>query len=482
MATYLVNALLIVFVILLFGACIFVHELGHLLAGLWRKLYIERFSVGFGHRLWGVTRNGVEYVVSALPFGGYVALPQLEPTEEPKDRDGNILPPAPPLDRIITAVAGPLFNIAFGFLLAAILWQVGVYEPTGSSFTVREVPEDSAEFQAGLRPGDVIHKIDGEPFDGGFRDLVERIVTSLDQAALTVERDGAELEIAYELVPHPDPKYEGLPYPRFEVYQPTMFRYVLPDGPAARAGLQEGDIVHGVNGARPHDPIHFRDLIEESGGQPMSLTVLRDNEELAVHDLRAERTEPEQAGEMGRYVIGVMPATAVRLGHPTPWKQFVTVWERTQRTLRAVVSSRSKIGADDLSGPIGIIGMLWLQVREGLRQALSFVILLNFNLALLNLLPIPVLDGGHILFATIEGVTRRRIPIRFARAVQTACAVLLIGFILYVTVHDFGRLGHFVKALRQDPQEETGEPSPSTPDDAPPDVPGAIEDSPEPQQ
>jgi regulator of sigma E protease len=123
----------VLFVIVFFGLCIFIHELGHLLVALWQKLYVEKFSLGFGKKIWGTTINGVEYIISMLPFGGYVALPQLDPSDEPKTSDGTPLPSGPPVARMLTALAGPLANVLFGFFLGLFIWWFGAWEPVSQT-------------------------------------------------------------------------------------------------------------------------------------------------------------------------------------------------------------------------------------------------------------------------------------------------------------------------------------------------------------
>ena len=137
--TVVINILFIVF---FFGFCIFIHEFGHLLVAMWRGLHIEKFSIGFGRPIYKFRRKNIDFLISWLPFGGYVALPQLDPSDAPKTSTGEALPPVKPLDRILTAIAGPLFNILFGFFLACIIWKVGIKGPAAAtSFTVGYVPE-----------------------------------------------------------------------------------------------------------------------------------------------------------------------------------------------------------------------------------------------------------------------------------------------------------------------------------------------------
>lgn len=433
--TVVENAIKILFVIFFFGLCIFLHELGHLLVALWRHLYVQRFSLGFGKKLWGKTINGVEYVVSALPFGGYVALPQLDPTDEPKSADGIELPHASPMSRILTAAAGPLANVLFGFFLALFVWKIGIHKPAPAEYCdVMSVPETCAEYRAGLRPGDRIVAVKGKGFSRGWDDMSRMITLSSGPVMLSVNRDGEMVEVTY--TPEPNPDTEGLGYPFFRVHVPIVVHGVVRKSPAEAVGLQRGDRVLKVNGKPLCDTDDFVDMVRQSKGETLTLTIDRGGRELTVEGFRARL---ERVGGEDVYRIGVHFGAYV-LTHPNPWEQFISIFTQTRDTLRSLFAKGSLVKPKHMSGPVGILQIIWMKVTTGgFIEGLSFVILITFSLAFFNLLPIPVLDGGHIVFALLEVLIRRRIPTRLAHAVQTAFAVLLIAFMLYVTVYDIKR-------------------------------------------
>ena len=526
---YLDYAWKILFVVIFFGLCIFVHELGHLLVALWRGLYVERFSIGFGRKIWGRTYRGVEYVIGWLPFGGYVALPQLDPTDVPRKANGDVLPIPSALSRALTAVAGPLANVVFGFVLATFTMWYGVYEPApAAECTVWEVPqvlplyrdglkesdtvtalngvpvsgtwesiakgltlqdqevtltvrrkgatqevvyhpEPNPEYVAGLRPLDRIVAVNGASFSQGWEEVAERIVLNTDRLTLAVERAGeGRQEVSY--TPARNPQTEGLGYPFFTVIHPTEAAQVLPGSAAAEAGFRQGDRLVRVDGKPIQDQGMFIEAVQASKGQPLEVTVRRDGQELVLRDVRAR---PEADEGQTVYRIGLALQGPKVLGHPNPWVQCLDVLTRTKRVLTSLVApvrgKHSLVRVGHMTGPVGIIGMIWYRITtEGIRGGLSIIILVTFSLALFNLLPIPVLDGGHILYSGIEALIRRRLPSKLITVVQYAFAYALIALMLYITFRDVLRIPRFWRAYNG-PEEKDAVPAeaPAEPATAP---------------
>lgn len=615
----------ILFIVFFFGFCIFIHEFGHLLAALWQGLYVEKFSVGFGKKLWGFKYKGVEFVVSCLPFGGYVSLPQLDPSDTPMTSDNKPLKPAKPWSRAVAAFAGPFFNVLFGFVLGAVMWGVGMWEappsetcmvtsvprslplyaggddgleltdeitamngtPTdkfleelcedidpyggdvtftvlrdGKSLDVTFSPEPNPEWEAGLRKGDRIIAVNGKHFTRGREELANEYVYN-DEAniTLTVIRDGKQVELTYS--PEPNPLMEGLGMPFFGMRNPLALGGVREDSPAAKADLQAGDLLLEVDDtniysgkqlaealssrdnndgtAKPfsllisrngkefrtpeiscpspcslrtlgihlsilvssalkdkpayaagmrrgdriltvdeHDVMDSTELtsyIKKSDGRPMNFTVLRDGKTIPIDNLKAEQIDQ---GGKNVWVVGVILSDSAPkvIAHPNPWHQFTKIVTQTGRTLGLLFSpitsrisgharGKASVKVEHMSGPLGIIMMLWYSLKtDGLRGGLALIILITYSLAIMNLLPIPVLDGGHIMFAAIEGIIRRRLPVRLVMIVQNVFAFLLIGLILYITFFDgrrFVRLFRFGSTKGQPPKTEQV----TTPNDTP---------------
>ena len=508
----------ILFVVMFFGLCIFVHELGHLLVALWRGLYVERFSVGFGKKIWGVTHRGVEYVVSWLPFGGYVALPQLDPSDQPRTAQGEVLPVPSAANRALTAAAGPAANVVFGFVLATFTWWYGVYEPApATDCTVWEVPQVLPLFRDGMKEGDTVTAVKGERVAGSWEEVSKRLTLADKAVEVTVQRKGETVNLAYHPEPNPEyvaglrpldrivavngaplsqgweelrnrvventedrltlavervgqgrqevsyvparnPATEGLGYPFFTVILPTEAANVLPGSAAAAAGFRRGDRLVRVDGKPIPDQVMFIDTVQASQGKPLDVTVLRDGRELLFAGVQA-RAETDKATGRTAYRIGIALQGPTVLGHPNPWVQCRDVLVRTQRVLSALVAplqgKHSTVRVKHMSGPVGILGMIWAKiVTEGIRGGLSIIILVTFSLAIFNLLPIPVLDGGHILYSVIEVLIRRRLPARLVGALQQTFAVLLIGLMLYITYRDVLRIPKFWRAFSGPDEKE----------------------------
>ena len=272
------DILSLIFVFVAIGFCIFSHELGHFLAAKWRGLHIDAFSLGF-KPFWRKKINGVEYRLGWLPFGGYVELPQVDATDAvPKAADGTELPRAKPIDRIITAIAGPLFNIISGLLLGCIIWWVGLPQDTPKmrELTVLTVDQKGPEWKAGLRPGDKIVKINGEPFFGTWRELIlNKILLTVGEVEFDVHRDGKTVKLSYIPAENPNApsqlKAEKIAWPFFTVLIPVELN-PKPGSPAAKAGIKKGDLLLTLDGESISDFGDFQSMFRlkspETAGSP----------------------------------------------------------------------------------------------------------------------------------------------------------------------------------------------------------------------
>jgi regulator of sigma E protease len=443
-------------VILLFNLLILVHELGHFLAAKWRGLIVEKFAIWFGKPIWSRRINGVEYRLGSIPAGGYVAIPQLAPMEALEGRvetDRSQLPPVRPLDKIIVAAAGPAFSLGLALLMAVIVWFVGKPESESDSTVVGYVKPGGPAETAGLRVGDRILAVDGHPvhrFMGGTDGVKWRVIRSEgDRIAFKIDRQGEILTVNSGWT---KPVTSSWRRPALREVQigPRIvpgIGFVMRGSVADKARLQPNDLIVAANGTPIFNLDEMVPVLRENAGKSLALTVNRNGQmlpvSLAVPAATTENAPMDLGIDWGRVV----------LSHPTPWSQVKDAATSIFRMVGALLSPKSDVKAAHFSGPVGIM-RLYYQVFEtsyGWQLALSLSVLINVNLAILNLLPFPVLDGGHIVLAIIEGIRRKPINVRVLEAVQTACAVLLIGFMLYVTFFDVGDI--FATRQKEAPEQ-----------------------------
>lgn len=449
-------------VVLLFNLLIIVHELGHFLAARWRGLVVEKFAIWFGKPLWSKTINGVEYRLGSIPAGGYVAIPQLAPMEALEGETKNdraSLPPVKPLDKIIVAAAGPLFSLGLAFVMACIVWMVGKPESEFDSTRIGYLKPGAPAEQAGLKVGDEILEVDGHPvkrFMSGTDGIKWRIIRSEGETIPFVVRRNGEiltLESGWTKPETPGWRRPALREVGIGPHLPPGIGFVVSGTPAANAGLQGGDLITSINGQPIFNLSDLNDFITPEGGT-LQLEVDRSGTvvplTLQVPAQSAAGTPVNLGIEWGR----------VHFVHPNPFTQVGEAATSIFRMIDALFSPKSDVKAAHFSGPVGIMKLYYTVFESdyGWRLALALSVLINVNLALLNMLPFPVLDGGHITLAIIEAIRKKPINVRVLEVVQTACAMLLIGFMLYVTFFDVGDF--FQPAPPSEAPAETN-PSPS---------------------
>ena len=460
--------------IFLLGLTIFVHELGHFLAARKRGLKIERFSIGFGPKIHSWTgRDGVEYRLAWIPFGGYVLLPQLADMPEIEGESktpAEKLPPITFTSKVVVAAGGPVFNVIFAFILATVLWVtgqevgeevqrnvIGIVHANIENSEGRLIPGPAAA--AGIKPGDTILAVDGGKVST-FADANEKIVlgagrgeNGAPRVTLTIRRENQTFDVSITPAYVSPEKFRSIGIaPAGKIIASA----VTADSPAAEAGIKPGDQIISIDATPIQMPDAVRGIVLRSNGSPLAILCMRDGK---THAFTVTPRLVSQPGAAPIYQIGITPdlgytPITVRI---LPWTQVRNLILRTWNSFAALVNPNSDIGLNKVNGPIGIVDTISRAVKQGPVDVIALMVLINIALAFFNLLPIPVLDGGHILFATIAKIKGSPLPMRFVVTTQSIFVVLLITMMVYVTFFDVRR------DIRDRFQSKPAPPTPAAP-------------------
>jgi regulator of sigma E protease len=466
--------LCILAMLLLFSLSIFVHELGHFLAARALGLVADVFSIGMGQALWKRKRGDTVFQIGWLPFGGYVALPQMDPNSflegqaEPGAEDAapRKLPRVAPWRKIIVSVAGAAGNLVFAFLLATLVWIVGkpssLQEQNG---VVGYIATNSPALALGLAVGDEIVAIDGEPVKNWTEILEKTALGATHILALRIhspEGDTREITLATEKT-----SIGVWMLPGIEGMDPCLVASVYPNSGAEAAGLLPGDQLVSFDGQKIYSRAHLSQMVEAAAGRPGTVVFRRGDEILSAS------VESRYDKGLDRHLIGITFNTigdmdfTVR-SHPTPWAQVKSHATAIFSFLQALATpATSGAAAGAVGGPVLILLMLWLMLKSSFILAIWFTGFLNVNLAIINLLPIPILDGGHVVMNLWEMVFRRPAPPKLVNALANIFAVLFIGLFLALTFRDSVR--HLVPPVqRWFSSDKTEAEHPAVFDQAPP--------------
>ena len=444
---------ILAFVITL-GILVSIHEFGHFWVARRCGVKVLRFSIGFGRILWRRTdRHGTEFAIAAIPLGGYVKM--LDESEEP-------VPPGeldqafnrkPVLSRFAIVAAGPLANFLLAILALALMYMVGVRVLVPQ---VGEVLVDSPAAVAGIRPGDEIVAIDGTATPGWQAVNMALLAPIGESRALAVAvRQGADGAVREREVmlnnwlsgqEQPDP-LRSLGVVPYTLTIPAVLGQLTDDGAAARDGLRPGDRVVNVDGEPVSDWMHFVSLVQNSSERPMRLLIERDGvQQDLVLTPNSRTVEGVTTGFIGAGVQQVSwPDTMIRhlqLGPVDALVKGVTeTWSLTTLTFESLWKMMvGLVSVKNLSGPITIAKVAGASLESGLESFLHLLAMLSVSLGVLNLLPIPVLDGGHLLFYLVEMVRGKPLSEKAQTFGLKIGMTLVIGVMLLAMYNDLSRL------------------------------------------
>ena len=456
------KAYVVLAVLVFFGASVFVHEYGHFWMARLRRMVVLGFSIGFGPKIFGwMDRHGVEWAVRWIPAGGFVKLPQMLTSETIEGAADPAVPPASPVSRIWVALAGPVMNILFALAIASVIWLVGLPVPVNPPI-IGYVEPDSAEARLGIREGDRMVRVDGK-LVRRWQD-VQRFTVLARSQNIAVEIARGDSVSNYVLTAVVNPTF-GLKLLNLDPKDHPVIMDLTPGGAAQEAGMAVNDQFISFGGVPVVGQSQLVDLIRAQSGKMAQIEVQRANQRMTF--TVTPRVDPTSG--VARIGVTIAPSRVLtyqlqRPG-PTPWEQVSGVLVQMGELVGALAHSKETgVSAKDMSGPVGIFGKLAADVNADIRLALSFLVMLNVNLAIINLLPIPVLDGGHITMALYEIITRRRVAPRFQEIATSAFAVLLLSFMAYVSFFDVVKRGPLFRAMFR---QETVIEAPSQPTQAP---------------
>jgi regulator of sigma E protease len=419
----------IVAFIIVLGFLIYAHEAGHFFVAKLFRVRVLVFSFGFGRRLFGFTKGDTDYRVSLIPLGGYVRMAGDTPEENHPNRDDEFLS-KPKWQRFLILVAGPLANIVIAIVFMAGIFMAGV-ESEIIPAVVAEVTAKMPAEKAGLEPGDRIVRIDGEPMND-FNDL-KLTITLHAGTPLRVDflRDGKPMSTILTPV-REETDYGPVGRAGIRPLRELLVGRIIPGSDAEKAGLRTGDRIVAVNGKPAGDYSEFDPVILASKGKALALQVARGGStvQIALPATEFNQRNPYRGflppTEMRKFPLG----PALRESVEENWKMLKYAMTAIGRLFRAQGSVK------ELSGPISIARISGDMLRRGWMEVVALMAMISLQLGIMNLLPIPVLDGGHIFILLIEGLARRDLSLRVKERIQQFGFAMLAALMIVVLYND----------------------------------------------
>ncbi len=434
------------------GVLVAFHELGHFLAARWVGVKVLKFSIGFGPKLFGRQAGETEYLLSAIPLGGYVKLfgeDEMEATTAEDRRRSfahqNLW------GKVLIVAAGPGFNFILAYLIFAGWLSTGapLFVPTfrDLSADVEALAPGSPASTAGMELGDRVVRVNGKDISTKS-ELLDAVARSKGQPiALEINRNGQIKPLTVTPVPIPGetPVGEEPLYTIGVEETPPLVTSVMHDSPASAAGLQPGDRVVSIEGETIYTWAQMTTHVKEHPGKPLRVEVLRDDRRIAltVTPAAEQVTVNGQTTAIGKIGIAGPGRSLMRSDNSLEaiYHGLEATWGWTELTVTGLYKMVvGDISSKNIGGPLTIANISGEAASQGASSVVFLIAILSINLGVLNLLPIPILDGGHLLFFLIEGILRKPLGERHREVAQQVGLVLLVGVMIFAFWNDLERI------------------------------------------
>jgi regulator of sigma E protease len=418
------------------GVLIFVHELGHFLMARRIGVRVLTFSLGFGPKLINVKRGDTEYCISLIPLGGYVKMAGENPEDSRTGAADEFLSKGK-WQRFQVLVMGPIMNILLAIIVMALVLYQGAQLPAfeQQAVVIGSFAENSVGAKAGLKQGDRIVAVDGKPIDTWDQFAMAIVPKAKRDVTLSYVRDGRPGQLT--VVPDPQGKYEMGDIGIGPVVHPEALE-IYPDSAAAAAGLRKGDVVLAAGNERNVTRERLVELIKASEGSPIPLQIKRGDTVQTIpvtpKKVGADVMIGAQLSMFETRTVEPGPLDAVKLSIQKNWEWTRLIFE----TLAGLFTRETSV--KQLMGPVAIADLSGTAAEAGWISLFTLMAMISLNLGLLNLMPIPVLDGGHIFILALEGLARRDFSMRVKEKMLLAGFVLLLMLMVTVIYNDLMRV------------------------------------------
>ncbi len=428
-------AITIIAFLFVLGILVFVHEFGHFIAAKRAGVYVETFSLGMGPKLIKKTWGETEYCISAIPLGGYVKMKGENPDEETTGAEDELQSKSIPA-RFSIFVAGPLMNIIMAIILVSLVYYIGIQMPKylEEPPVIGWIEEDSPAEEMGLEIGDQLLSISGKDVNNWEQALLFVASTGAKPLEIKIERDGSIL--TFTGTPE---EIEGLGagYVGIQPIMEPVVGGLQPGFPAEEAGMQVGDMIVGINDTRIVHWVQMANIIHAHPEEELQVTVLRGGEEVEM------QIAPEKRGEYGYLGITSQQQTVLKKygfvesisrGLDRCWELTVMTFDLLRRLLTLKASVKT------VGGPVMIAQMSGEVAKQGTSELLNFMGLISLSLGIFNLLPIPILDGGHIFLLLVEFLNRKPLSMEKRELAQKIGLLILIPLFIFIFYNDIARI------------------------------------------